>query len=378
MTATDQALTEHLRPSLRGSALTALAGIVGLDRRVEVLDVGSSPLVGEPPAYAGLLDADLARVTGFEPDKEALAELHATDDEHSRHLPHAVGDGGRHVLHRCAAAGFSSLLKPDAAQLAVLTDFPRLAAVQARTEVDTVRLDDTDVTRADLVALDVQGSETAILDGAPRLLATAFAVQVEVGFHRLYEGGPTFADVDTRLRAAGFVPHTFVTTRTWPLAPVAWADPLQAHARHLVEADLLYVRDLARLAEVDDDMLRAGVLVACGAYGAMGLGLVCLTELTRRGVLGKDAPERFRTLVTGALGLDGDLGGTPAEDVVDTADTAGTGDTADPEGTGADVPPDEPGTATRPNPTTETTGTSPSIPTPTTTSTTHDASGGRR
>jgi len=302
---TDRALTEHLGPRLTGADLSRLATLVGLDRPVEVVDVGASPLVGEPPAYADLLAAGLATVTGFEPDAAAFAELQARTGEHSRYLPHAVGDGGRHTLRRCAAGGFSSLLEPDAAQLAVLTDFPRLAEVVGRGEVDTVRLDDTEVARADLLALDVQGSEPAILDGASRVLRTCVAVQVEVGFHRLYEDGPTLADVDTRLRAAGFVPHTFVTTRTWPLAPVIWEDPLEAHARHLVEADLLYVRDLARLTALPVDLLRAGAVLACGAYGAMGLGLVCVRELVRRGALGRDAETRLRDLLTTALGLKG-------------------------------------------------------------------------
>lgn len=323
---TDQALTEHVGTCLTGSALASLATLVGAHRPVEVVDVGASPLVGEPPAYAGLLESGLARVTGFEPDEEALAELQASDGENSRHLPHAVGDGARHTLHRCAAGGFSSLLRPDTAQLAVLTDFPRLAEVVGRTEIDTVRLDDTDVERADLLALDVQGSEPAILDGAPRVLATVFAVQVEVGFHRLYENGPTLADVDTRLRAAGFVPHAFVTTRTWPLAPVVWDDPLQAHARHLVEADLLYVRDLARLADLPDDALRAGALVACGAYGAMGVGLLCVRELARRGALPPEAETQFRDLVAQALGLAGSPATRPTPT---TPSTPSTGDTAD-------------------------------------------------
>ncbi|GAB47361.1 FkbM family methyltransferase [Mobilicoccus pelagius] len=317
---TDQALTEHLGPRLTGSALTTLADLLRVGRPVEVVDVGASPLVGEPPAYAGLLEAGLARVTGFEPDEESLAELRQADDEHSRHLPHAVGDGGRHTLHVCAAGGFSSLLAPDTRQLAVLTDFPRLAEVTDRVEVDTVRLDDTEVERADLLALDIQGGEPAVLDGTPRVLATVFAVQVEVGFHRLYENGPTLADVDTRLRAAGFVPHTFVTTRTWPLSPVAWDDPLQGHARHLVEADLLYVRDLAHLAELSDDMLRAGALVACGAYGAMGVGLVCVRELAHRGALPTDAEHRFHDLVTETLGLRG-----TSNDGAPSGDTDGGG-----------------------------------------------------
>lgn len=318
------ALTEHVGPLIEGAALREIAELIGATSiPVEVVDIGASPLVGEPPAYAALVEAGLARVTAFEPDPEALAALRKTEAEResgstdtankagtTRHLGHAVGDGQRHVLRRCDAAGFSSLLEPDARQLAVLTDFPRLASVVERTEVDTVRLDAVpDLERADLLTLDVQGSEPAVLDGGRSVLASVFAVQVEVAFHRLYEGGPTLADVDRRLRDAGLVPHIFVTTRTWPLAPIPWDDPLQAHSRHLVEADLLYVADLTRLADRTDASLRAAALIACGAYGSIGLALACVTELVRRGTVPEDTPARVRRIASVALGLDQTNGG---------------------------------------------------------------------
>ncbi len=53
-----------------------------------------------------------------------------------------------------------------------------------------------------------------------------------------------------------------MTSRTWPIAPVVWADPLERAARHLVEADLLYVRDPVRLADCDDAQLGRLALIA--------------------------------------------------------------------------------------------------------------------
>ena len=307
----NRALSSHVAPALTGTTLTALAELLTgpastaptPDRRahVEIVDVGANPLVGEPPCYATLLDAGLARLTGFEPQPEALAALHARarcEGSTDRFFGVAVGDGGDHELRICAEAGFSSLLEPDPAQLCTLTDFPRLAAVTDRVQVPTVRLDDlTAIAHADLLTLDAQGNELSILRHAHRLLAGAVAVQVEVPFYRIYAGAPGFAEVDLTLRDAGFVPHTFVTTRTWPLAPVTWADPLETHSRQLVEADLLYVRDPARLEALDEDTLRTGILVAAGAYGCLGLGLVLLREAIRRGVLAPEAESVYRRLV---------------------------------------------------------------------------------
>lgn len=324
----DRALTAHLAPPVTGAPLDELASLLGVSadappegagRPVEIVDVGANPLVGEPPTYTPLLDAGLARLTGFEPQPEALAALLERRGTHERFLGLAVGDGAEHDLRICAEAGFAGLLEPDVEQLRVLTDFPELATVTDRVRVPTVRLDDVaEIERADLLVLDAQGSELAILQHAGRLLtgtvtdtggtggtggtgdtgtSGTVAVQVEVAFHRLYTGAPVFAEVDLHLRAAGFVPHTFVTTRTWPLAPVAWADPLEARSRHLVEADMLYVRDPARLPALGVPALRAGVLIAVGAYGCLGLGLVLLRELVQRGSLAPSAEADYRRLV---------------------------------------------------------------------------------
>lgn len=299
--ARDDAVTGHLAPGVDPAALPGLAELVGLGRLVEVVDVGANPLDGEAAPYLPLLTGGVARVTGFEPQAEALAALRASGGDRERYLGHAVGDGDVAELRICASGGFSSLLEPDVEQLAVLTDFPRLAEVRERAPLVTARLDDIpEIERADLLKLDVQGGEAAVLGGAARVVATSVAVQVEVGFHRLYEGAPTFADVDAVLRAAGFAPHAFVSQRTWPLAPVQWADPLQHRSRHLVEADVLYTRDLARLDLATDDQLAAGVIVAAGAYGAFGLGLVFTRELVRRGVLPAEAEAGYRGLVTEA------------------------------------------------------------------------------
>jgi FkbM family methyltransferase len=208
-----------------------------------VVDIGANPLDEQAP-YQGLLAAGLCRVIGFEPQPAALAELHRRAGPHETYLPYAVGDGARHTLHLCASSGFTSLLEPDPAQLALLVDFPRLAAVTGTEQIRTHRLDDiTEIDRIDLLKIDIQGGERAVLEAGRTALAETVAVQTEVGFHRLYREQPTFADVDLELRDLGFVPHQFVTTRTWPLAPVQWADPLETASRHLVEADLLYIRD---------------------------------------------------------------------------------------------------------------------------------------
>jgi FkbM family methyltransferase len=268
---------------------------------LDVVDIGANPIDGDPP-YRLLMEAGLCRVTGFEPQPEALAELRRRAGSHERYLPYAVGDGGRHTLHLTATSGFASLLEPDERQLALLTDFPRLAQVTGRVSVDTLRLDAIEeIDRIDLLKIDIQGGELSVLREGRRKLANALAVQTEVGFHRLYRDQPTFADVDLELRGQGFVPHQFVTTRTWPLTPVVWADPLQQVSRQLVEADVLYVRDPVRLDRLDAARLARLALVADVGYGSFGLALRCVLELIARGVLNASADEAYRALAAARL-----------------------------------------------------------------------------
>lgn len=263
---------------------------------VSVVDIGANPLDDEAP-YQPLLDSGLARVVGFEPQREALAELHRRAGPHERYLPYAVGDGDEHTLYLCATSGFTSLLEPDPAQLALLVDFPRLAAVTGTEQIRTHRLDDiTEIDRIDLLKIDIQGGERAVLEAGRTALAETVAVQTEVGFHRLYREQPTFADVDLELRDLGFVPHQFVSTRTWPLAPVQWADPMETASRHLVEADLLYIRDPVRLDLYSDAQLVRLGLIADVAYGSLGLALRCVLELVSRGALESNAESRYRQL----------------------------------------------------------------------------------
>jgi FkbM family methyltransferase len=248
------------------------------------------------------LDAGLCGVTGFEPQPQALEELSRQAGPDERYLPYAVGDGGPHTLNLCATSGFASLLEPDERQLDLLTDFPRLARITGREPIDTRRLDDIDeIDRIDLLKIDIQGGELSVLREGRRKLANALAVQTEVGFHRLYRDQPTFADVDLELRGQGFVPHQFVTTRTWPLTPVVWADPLQQVSRQLVEADVLYVRDPVRLDRLDSAQLARLALVADVGYGSFGLALRFVLELIARGVLNASADEAYRALAAARL-----------------------------------------------------------------------------
>jgi len=82
--------------------------------------------------------------------------------------------------------------------------------------------------RPTLLKLDVQGFELEVLAGAPRTLAVADAVLVEVAFERTYEGQPLFGEV-----------HDALTGNGWELA--APIDGRREGGR-IIELDCLYQR----------------------------------------------------------------------------------------------------------------------------------------
>lgn len=273
--------------------------VIDPQRRTEVVDIGASLLEDLPP-YLGLLQAGGCRVTGFEPRPDAHAELVAQAGDDERYLNAAVGDGRAHTLYECASPGFSSLLAPDPEQLAMLTDFPRLATVEATSELTTRRLDElAEIGQLDLLKIDIQGAELSVFQHGRRTLAGAVAVHTEAGFTRLYRDQPTFAEVDQELRAHGFAPHQFISVRTWPLAPVQWADPIEVASRQLVEADVLYVRDPAQLGQCSEDQLEQLAVIAGGIYASAGLAYRCLLELDAR--RGTARAERYHAAVAADL-----------------------------------------------------------------------------
>src|SRR5262249_34612530 len=75
----------------------ALFDLLRPQRLTAVVDIGASPIDGEPP-YKPMLDAGLCTLTGFEPQPEALAELNRRKGANETYLPYAVGDGRAHVL----------------------------------------------------------------------------------------------------------------------------------------------------------------------------------------------------------------------------------------------------------------------------------------
>lgn len=114
-------------------------------------------------------------------------------------------------------------------------------------------------------------------------LSRAVAVHTEVSFVPLYEDQPPFGEVDLELRRQGFPPHALHAVKRWALAPVVYGGDFRIGNQQLLEADVVYVRDVGKLELMDGGQLAHLALLADAVCGSTDLARLCLAELIRRG-----------------------------------------------------------------------------------------------
>ena len=270
-----------------GAQRMSLAGLLRVSRLIGIVDIGANPIDGDPP-YGPLLSAGLCKVTGFEPQPSALAKLNARKGALETYLPHAIGDGERHTLYVCRCTGMTSLLEPDPAALNLFPRFAELGQIMERRDIATVRLDDiAELGAVDFLKIDAQGAELVVLKGGRSKLSGAVAVQTEVSFVPLYKGQPSFGEIDMEMRAQGFLPHATVSVNRRLLLPMRTDNP-HAHINQMLEADIVYVRDIRHMQDWSDTQLAHMAIIAHYCYRSFDLTIKCLSEMVGRGVASKD------------------------------------------------------------------------------------------
>ena len=276
-----------------------LADILSPQRRTAVVDIGANPIDGDPP-YKAMLAAGLCEVTGFEPQAAALARLEQNKGPHERYLPYAIADGTLRTLHVCELEGMTSLLVPDPAHLALFNLFPIWGQVKERIPVATRKLDDiAEIAHLDFLKMDVQGAEREVLAHGRAKLKHAVAVQTEVSFVPLYQGQPSFGDIDLALRELGFLPHCVTGTKIWPLAPMVVGTEPNRGIRQLLETDMVYVRDFSKPGNMNVEQWKHLALVAHHCYGSYDLALKAIITLMALGAVPADANRRYLSSLPG-------------------------------------------------------------------------------
>jgi FkbM family methyltransferase len=224
-----------LRRALRHKVLPAtehLPVLAGLPAVELVVDIGAN--VGQFALMARHRWPQ-ARIVSFEPLSECAAQLRAVFAGDRRFECHALAltdHAGTEAFHVTGAEDSSSLLPVARRQV------EEFETAEARVvQVETARLDDVLPAAAlpaegepVLVKLDTQGTELAVLQGGPALLARATHLLVEVSFVELYEGQADAADV-TR----------FLVEQGWDLRSVYDVKASRRTGEPL-QADALFVR----------------------------------------------------------------------------------------------------------------------------------------
>ena len=173
-----------------------LADLLGPDRLTSVVDIGANPIDGDPP-YKPMLQRRLCRLTGFEPQPEALAELNSRKSDLETDFPYVVSDGKKHTLRVCGAPGMTSLLEPDQNTLGYFPMFPEWGRAVRELPITTRRLDDIkEIDAIDFLKMDVRSSELSILESGKKPLAKTVVVQAKVSFILIYKNQPVFEEID--------------------------------------------------------------------------------------------------------------------------------------------------------------------------------------
>lgn len=248
----------------------------------EVVDIGANPACGKPP-YLPMLARGLCRVTGFEPQEQALLELQRNKGPNERYLPYAVGDGEAHTLNICVSSIMTSLFEPDPATLGLFAAIRSAGEVIRRVRLETRKLDDIpEIQHMDFLKIDIQGGELAVFKGGAGKLSQAVAVQTEISFVTLYKNQPVLGDVDLEMRRQGFIPHCFAEIKKRPIAPCVLDGNPRRPLNQLLEADIVYVRDFSRPELMSDEQLKHLALIAHYCYRSFDLALRCVMLLEQR------------------------------------------------------------------------------------------------
>jgi FkbM family methyltransferase len=270
-----------------------VAAILRPERLTAVVDIGANPIDTDPP-YKRMLANRLCTLVGFEPQAEGLATLNARKGDLETYLPYAVGDGTPGTLKICQAPGMTSLHTPNPRVLNCFPGFAHFGRVVKEIPIETRTLDSiTEIQHLDFLKIDVQGSELAIFRNGSARLINAIAIQTEISFVPLYVNEPVFGQIDSALRALGFIPHMFDKINKRMILPIHYADNIFAAMNQLLEADIVYVRDFTQPEKMSIEQLKHLAMVAHHCYASYDLAANCINNLMVRNALPADSVERY-------------------------------------------------------------------------------------
>ena len=149
------------------------------------------------------------QVIGFEPDEREFCNLEEKSDGKIKYLNTGLyREKTSLTFYLTQKQQTSSIFKPNRELLNRFPESQRFDIVKSA-EIETDTMDNqfriNNITEADFIKIDTQGSELFILEGAAETIRKhAFGLEIEVEFIELYQDQPLFADVDSFVRRQGF------------------------------------------------------------------------------------------------------------------------------------------------------------------------------
>lgn len=278
--------------------LRQLAEALAPERRTRVIDIGANPLDETP--YSRLLRLNLCDVWGFEPQKEAYRQLVEAAGPHEKYVECAVGDGERSTLRVCQSSGMTSMLKPNQSAIDYLGRFEKALKVAEHVEIATRRLDDLNLPQADLLKIDIQGSECAVFRNGRTMLSGGVAVITEVAAIPLYEDQPLLDEQMRVLAESGYSLHKFLFFKSYVLNRKHGSRFRHRMASQLIDGDAVFIRNLLNLPGQETEWLKHLAILSDGVFQSLDLAVVVLTLLQERGVVDQSFVEYYVSAVTGS------------------------------------------------------------------------------
>ncbi|MDP2009418.1 MAG: FkbM family methyltransferase [Phenylobacterium sp.] len=275
-----------------------IAELLGCGGKIEVADIGAAAIAETPP-YKKLIDLGLARLNAFDADVRQHDELRRIYGGDLALFTQILGDGSEQILHLASpASGMTSLLQPSSPGLAFFNGFTAFGEIHGSERVATTRLDAVEhLPNLDYLKMDIQGAELQVLQHGVERLRDCCMIQLEVSFVPLYENQPSFGEVDVWMRDQGYIPHCFTDVKRWSISPVRRRNSDRAPFNQLLEADIVYMKDFARVESWDDEILRRTALIAHYCYDSFDLVGHLIAKLQDRGSLPPGSLHRYLELL---------------------------------------------------------------------------------
>ena len=276
----------------------SLQTLIGSTEVIQVADIGAA-VINETPIYKRLLEEGIAHLNAFDGDERQTERIKSTYAGRVSVFTDFLFDGTEQTLHVAEPeSGMTSLFKPDPFVMKFFNGFEVIGKIVETHKIATNRLDDVaELPQIDFLKMDIQGSELTVMQHGLQKLEKCVAVQLEVPFIPLYEAQPSFGDIDVWMRAQGFQPHSFTETKRWSIAPTVFDNNVRVPGNQLMEADIVYVRDLVKLKRLDNSQLKKTALIAHYCLKSIDLCNHALGELVSRGVLDPSVRGSYVALV---------------------------------------------------------------------------------